>query len=1087
MTLAAVLLLVATMTVPEAATGLPGNRLLLDSTDVVTWETRAVCPYSCRRCGSASDGTYFYVLGGWDGVNTRAYNYRYDPGANSWTQRQNMPTAVSNAGVCYSPRYNAIFVFGGLVQSGDSVTLVQRYDVAANSWTSNSTLPYQDYGIAAVALGDYVYVLFGSGHPGRFWRYYPPAGTWVELAQCTGASSHAALCVLAGQVYASGGWTQNSMFKRYNPGNNMWQNLTPLPQARHGHGMDTVGTRIYLYGGGQTWGATQNCYSYDPADSTWSSEGNMLQPHVGGAFAAVVTGGITRLHAACGYYATDRHERGSPASPDVGVVAIVAPAGTIDTLQPVAPACSVANFGPAPVSFRVRCRIGAFYNDTTQASNLAPGERARVTFSSRADWPRGLHAVTCSTELAGDANPANDGMTDSVRVNVRDVGTRVLLAPSGSVDSGVTVVPACSLFNCGTTTETYRVRLRIGTVHTDTVTVSSHAPDSTCFANFAPWVSGPRGTFAVSCSTELATDANPTNDRETTTVDVRVIDIAVDDVLRPLAWERPGVVPVTIRISNRGTTEASGARVIAVIRDSSNNEVYRDSAPVQDLLPGARTEVSLSSWPALVGTYRLHVRTILTGDMNPGNDSMTVAVTVTAAGAKPWTECSSMPGLPSSKQTKDGAWLAAVASGEWLYAAKGNKTGDFYRYDPVADSWAQLASIPLGREGRPPSKGAAGCVRGSGLVYATKGNNTCGFYCYDVQADSWHQLADVPLGTTNRKVKGGTDLVYVPSGTDREARRRGDEESRNQGVKESRTDSGLDPLNPRPLVPSFGYVYLLKGQGNEFWCYQPAVDSWRPLSPAPAAKWDKGSWLAYDDAGTVYAHQAKYHGFYAYDLATGSWSPALAAMPMVGRSGRVKKSKDGGCGSWLAGIIFALKGGNTQEFWCYRPEGDSWTELDTMPAVGRSGQRRKVKAGADIAATSGALFALKGNKTLELWQYIPGGGLRLTANDLRPTGVMAQRQDLRYPFMLYANTPNPFRAATSLRYSLPREGLVSLRVYDVSGRNVRTLASNWQRPGLYSVTWDGRDAHGRFVANGIYFCKLRASGEQMTRKLVLQR
>lgn len=83
--------------------------------------------------------------------------------------------------------------------------------------------------------------------------------------------------------------------------------------------------------------------------------------------------------------------------------------------------------------------------------------------------------------------------------------------------------------------------------------------------------------------------------------------------------------------------------------------------------------------------------------------------------------------------------------------------------------------------------------------------------------------------------------------------------------------------------------------------------------------------------------------------------------------------------------------------------------------------------------------------------------------------------------------PSPFSGRTSLSYSLPKEGLVSLKVCDLSGRTVRTLANGWLRPGVYSTTWDGRDARRQQVADGIYFCKLRASGEQMTRKLVLQR
>ncbi len=1051
---------------------LPGQVPVRDSTDAVTWEARAVCPYSCRRCGGASDGTYFYVLGGWDGVNTRAYNYRYNPSSDSWTQRQSMPTGVSNAGVCYSPQHNAIFVLGGLVQSGDSVTLVQRYDIASNSWTSNTTLPYQDYGIAAVALGDHVYVLFGSGHPGRFWRYHPQTNAWVELAQCTGATSHAALCTRGGLIYASGGWTQNSMFKCYDPTDNSWRNLPSLPQARHGHGMDTVGAKVYVYGGGRTWGATQDCWSYDPTDSTWTNEGNMLQPHIGGAFAAVATGGVTRLHAACGYYATDRHERGTPASTDVGVVAVVAPVGTIDTLQPVAPACSVANHGSDSVSFRVRCRVGTFYLDTAQVSSLAPGARKEVTFSARTNWPRGTHTVTCSTELAGDASPTNDSMTGSVRVNVRDVGTQTISAPSGILDSGTTVFPACSLDNHGTTIETYRVCLRIGTTYTNTSTVADHTPGRRVAVTFPAWQASERGRVPVSCSTELSGDACPANDRLASTVDVRVVDVALQGVSSPLAWEKAGDIPVEVRLTNRGTTEAQNLLVKTIIRDSTEPEVYQDSATVAALLPGDWTEVGLSPWLAGEGVYRLTARVSIADDMNPGNDSLTMIVTVTASGIGTWHERRSMPGPPSFKEVKDGAWLAYLESTGRIYAAKGNKTTDFYEYSPAADSWTPLAPIPLGRENKPPSKGAAACASGSSRLYVTKGNNTSGFYFYDVRADSWHQLADIPLGTTNTRVKGGTDLVFV---------------------------AGSGPEGDR--------VYLLKGNRNEFWCYRPAVDSWTELAPAPAAKWGKGSWLVdvpdggqnsksrgiegsdgnpglgpldsrppgSFSGGIILAHQAKYHGFYAFDLRSGSWGPALTPMPMVGRAGRAKKSKDGGCATWMAGVVFALKGGNTQEFWCYEPQRDSWTELDTLPVLGRSGKRKRVKGGADITAASGALFALKGNKTFELWQYIPSSA----QTQSRLASPLSSHSSILNPHLSGASRSSLIASRSLpvlLHPSLITHNSSPVSVYAPSGLKVLSTTA-------VGLTLDA----AQHLRPGVYFLRTASGPLAQTHKLVVVR
>jgi flagellar hook assembly protein FlgD len=58
---------------------------------------------------------------------------------------------------------------------------------------------------------------------------------------------------------------------------------------------------------------------------------------------------------------------------------------------------------------------------------------------------------------------------------------------------------------------------------------------------------------------------------------------------------------------------------------------------------------------------------------------------------------------------------------------------------------------------------------------------------------------------------------------------------------------------------------------------------------------------------------------------------------------------------------------------------------------------------------------------------------------------------------------------------------------DLSGRVVRSLVKATQKPGRYSVTWNGTDAHGRTLANGVYFLKFQAGDYRQTEKLVLQR
>jgi len=89
--------------------------------------------------------------------------------------------------------------------------------------------------------------------------------------------------------------------------------------------------------------------------------------------------------------------------------------------------------------------------------------------------------------------------------------------------------------------------------------------------------------------------------------------------------------------------------------------------------------------------------------------------------------------------------------------------------------------------------------------------------------------------------------------------------------------------------------------------------------------------------------------------------------------------------------------------------------------------------------------------------------------------------------LLYACRPNPFARRTQISYQFPHAGQVLLRVYDASGRAVRTLQDGRQKPGIYTVNWDGQDDRGRTVANGVYFYRVDAPGLRDTKKAVLMK
>ena len=500
------------------------------------------------------------------------------------------------------------------------------------------------------------------------------------------------------------------------------------------------------------------------------------------------------------------------------------------------------------------------------------------------------------------------------------------------------------------------------------------------------------------------------------------------------------------RVRNLGNAVATNVKVFFRVDSTPGNAVYRDSLLIT-VAPGAESTVSFAAWatPNAPRVFTTRCSTYVLGDAQPANDMLAdnflVSETQLPTG---WFEKEPMPAAPSARQIRAGGWLAFDAGKSRIFAAKGNRKPDFYAYFPAGDSWQQDALIPAGTEGKLPKTGAVGCTDGNNSVYATKGNNTQGFWLYKADENTWQQKANVPLGSSNKKVKGGTGVVFAEQ-------------------------------------DGHGYVYLLKGYKNEFWRYDPTGDSWHALASAPAqvnVKWDKGSWLAYDDVNNViYAHQAKFMAFYRYNVDGDSWSGALAPMPISGSTGS-RKSKEGGCGTYLNGYVYALKGGNTQEFWRYTIATNSWTEKETIPAVGMTGKKKRVKAGAGLVAVGSVMYATKGNKSNEFWMYQPGG--TLLASKPTDNGVMAETGlDPRHSSI--AISPNPLSGGfATLQYNLPRAGQCRVCVYDVTGRTVvnRTLAA---------ATSGSATLDLQHLNNGVYLVKLTSQDLASTRKLVVQR
>jgi hypothetical protein len=123
-------------------------------------------------------------------------------------------------------------------------------------------------------------------------------------------------------------------------------------------------------------------------------------------------------------------------------------------------------------------------------------------------------------------------------------------------------------------------------------------------------------------------------------------------------------------------------------------------------------------------------------------------------------------------------------------------------------------------------------------------------------------------------------------------------------------------------------------------------------------------------------------------------------------------------------------------------------------------------------------WALKGNNTFEFWQYVPWYSLAASAPK---TSQVASNSTVRTSDFALRTSPNPFRTATSISFALPKAGNVSLKLYDVTGSLVMTLANGYADAGSYST-----QVNSTKLAHGIYLLKLATDERTITQKLILE-
>jgi photosystem II stability/assembly factor-like uncharacterized protein len=295
---------------------------------------------------------------------------------------------------------------------------------------------------------------------------------------------------------------------------------------------------------------------------------------------------------------------------------------------------------------------------------------------------------------------------------------------------------------------------------------------------------------------------------------------------------------------------------------------------------------------------------------------------------------------------------------------------------------------------------------------------------------------------------------------------------------------------------------------NGFAVGDPVQGQWRLLKTTNGG-------TTWTNAGTLASSGSEY-----------GWSNSLAWIGQNGWFGtnnnRVYRTTDGGANwssaatsftnsyavSFASATVGMASGGGVART---SDGGSSWSDAPALPpnapfgsaAVPLSPARWYVVAGGDVykSMNHGGSWNLDFSQSnpyqaIDLKVVTVGGNSWLTGYAVGDTGTVSKYIELLVDtdvrqrgdgtpgaFALDQNFPNPFNPSTKISYEIPERATVTLRIFDVLGREVRTLVRGEKAAGIFESVWDGTTDSGLQTASGVYFYKLEvnmASGEVKT-------
>ena len=242
------------------------------------WRNASSLPITINHGNAATVDGKIYVLGGLNGSTdwTPFGNcYEYDPREDTWKTLPSMPNGTGRGASAVGVYGSTIYLAGGLTElnlitgAQPTVGTVTSYNTRTQKWTTLPSLPEGRDHVGGVVIGDIFYVVGGrvNGVPNVrntvFAMDLSCSNTkWIEKATMPTARGGLSIAAIGCKIYTFGGEGNRAVptgifdnVEVYDTVSDSWETLPPMPFPRHGTNAASIGSRIYIPGGGNVTAA----------------------------------------------------------------------------------------------------------------------------------------------------------------------------------------------------------------------------------------------------------------------------------------------------------------------------------------------------------------------------------------------------------------------------------------------------------------------------------------------------------------------------------------------------------------------------------------------------------------------------------------------------------------------------------------------------------------------------------------------------------------------------------------------------------------------------------------------------------------